>query len=181
MQYLMLQVDSSQIRPSLTQLRAQCTAGLSLLLRPFGFTLIVPPRVSHPNQTNITPMKARDIMSQIDVPILREWLRAHNAEAFRSWLEQPRAWIVLLAAAGLLLAVVTQVVAAIGRRKLRLKHIVLSDETSSPKARALQYCYRPREVMLKGYKQFRDTVYGMDTRDGKLNGLESHGLSRTDS
>ena len=43
----------------------------------------------------------------------------------------------------------------INRRKLNVK-ILLSDEIKSSRARSLEYYYRPREVMLKGYQQVRN-------------------------
>jgi hypothetical protein len=33
--------------------------------------------------------------------------------------------------------------------------ILLADEMPNAKARAMEYCYRPRELMLKGYNQVR--------------------------
>jgi hypothetical protein len=36
------------------------------------------------------------------------------------------------------------------RKKLKVK-ILLAEEIRSPRERALEYCYRPRELMLRGY------------------------------
>ncbi|KKK25809.1 hypothetical protein AOCH_002420 [Aspergillus ochraceoroseus] len=44
--------------------------------------------------------------------------------------------------------------------------LVLAEEMRSAKARALEYCYRPRELMWRGYTQYSDQIFGMNTNDG---------------
>ncbi|CAG9975612.1 unnamed protein product [Clonostachys byssicola] len=60
--------------------------------------------------------------------------------------------------------------------------ILLADEIRSSRQRALEYAFNPRQVMKKGYAQFKDEVYGINTQDGVkvvippsfLNDLKSH-------
>lgn len=56
--------------------------------------------------------------------------------------------------ASMMVLTVVVVVASFVRwfRRTKLKvNILLADEIRSSRARALEYCYRPRELMLKGY------------------------------
>jgi hypothetical protein len=106
-------------------------------------------------------------MAKIDLRILRGPMETIRAE-YSPFLNSPRTLIALASIAALLLVSIARIFQWMTRKKLRLKNIVLADEISSSRARALAYCYRPREVMLKGYKQFPDEVYGIDTRDGEL-------------
>ncbi|KAF7555461.1 hypothetical protein G7Z17_g2137 [Cylindrodendrum hubeiense] len=91
-------------------------------------------------------------------PTLIKWAN----ELRRLDAEFPAASIVVLLT---VLVVMTSLIRWLRRRKLNVK-ILLADEIRSSSARALEYCYRPRELMLKGYDKYPDEVYGIDTRDG---------------
>ncbi|KAM0236630.1 hypothetical protein ACHAP5_009316 [Fusarium lateritium] len=60
--------------------------------------------------------------------------------------------------------------------------ILLKDEIGNARQRALEYCFNPRAVMVKGYAKFKNEVFGIDTQDGVkvvippsfLDALKSH-------
>lgn len=106
-------------------------------------------------------------MEKLDLKILQGSIETMRAE-YSPVLKSPRTLVALATIAALLLASIAWFLQWMMQKKLRLKNIVLADEISSSRARALEYCYRPREVMLKGYKQFPNQVYGIDTRDGEF-------------
>ncbi|KAK7427042.1 hypothetical protein QQZ08_006469 [Neonectria magnoliae] len=48
------------------------------------------------------------------------------------------------------------------------KHIILEDEISGSKKRKEQYFSEPRALIIKGYKKYRDQIWGIDSSKGVL-------------
>ncbi|EKJ68359.1 hypothetical protein FPSE_11367 [Fusarium pseudograminearum CS3096] len=65
-----------------------------------------------------------------------------------------------------LVVLLVAIAAFCSRSKTPNVPILLQDEIGNARKRALEYCFNPREVMEKGYKKFKNEVFGLDTQDG---------------
>ncbi|GKU07816.1 cytochrome p450 [Fusarium langsethiae] len=106
--------------------------------------------------------------------------------AFDRWivetLDDPRDRYFMVGMGSSLVVMLVAIVVFLGRSKTPNVPILLQDEIGSARKRALEYCFNPREVMGKGYKKFKNEVFGLDTQDGLklvippsyLDALKSH-------
>ncbi|KAM5364478.1 hypothetical protein ACJZ2D_011469 [Fusarium nematophilum] len=47
-----------------------------------------------------------------------------------------------------------------------VKHMLPEDDISDSKKRREQYCLEPRALIIKGYKKFRDQIWGIESFEG---------------
>ncbi|CAF3475596.1 unnamed protein product [Fusarium graminearum] len=106
--------------------------------------------------------------------------------AFYQWIDEtldhPLGRYFMAGVGSSLLVLLVAIAAFCSRSKTPNVPILLQDEIGNARKRALEYCFNPREVMEKGYKKFKNEVFGLDTQDGLklvippsyLDALKSH-------
>ncbi|OBS27872.1 hypothetical protein FPOA_01814 [Fusarium poae] len=90
--------------------------------------------------------------------------------AFDRWvgetLDHPLGRYFMAGVGSSLVVILVAIVGFFNRSKTPNVPILLQDEIGNARKRALEYCFNPREVMEKGYKKFKNQVFGLDTQDG---------------
>ncbi|CAG1974267.1 unnamed protein product [Fusarium graminearum] len=106
--------------------------------------------------------------------------------AFYQWIDEtldhPLGRYFMAGVGSSLVVLLVAIAAFCSRSKTPNVPILLQDEIGNARKRALEYCFNPREVMEKGYKKFKNEVFGLDTQDGLklvippsyLDALKSH-------
>ncbi|ESU07141.1 hypothetical protein FGSG_01786 [Fusarium graminearum PH-1] len=92
--------------------------------------------------------------------------------AFYQWIDEtldhPLGRYFMAGVGSSLVVLLVAIAAFCSRSKTPNVPILLQDEIGNARKRALEYCFNPREVMEKGYKKFKNEVFGLDTQDGMI-------------